>query len=74
MASTKRIFIATVFGFIAGVFCFLLGKYWLKINIDTTSLLVILSHRAFLGFVIGISASLGHQLGNLFVLSFPVIL
>jgi hypothetical protein len=56
MVSKKRIFIATIFGFIAGVFCFLLGKYWLKINIDPTSFLVILLHRALLGFVIGISA------------------
>ena len=56
MARTKRIFVATIFGFIAGVLCFLLGKHWLKIDIGTTSFFVILLHRALLGFVIGISA------------------
>ena len=56
MVRTKRVFIATLFGFLAGFLCFLGGKYVLKAEMNTTEVIMILLHRGLLGFLIGISA------------------
>jgi hypothetical protein len=56
MFSLKRVIIATIFGFIAGLSCYLGGKYGLKAEINIAEFLMILLHRGLLGFVIGISA------------------
>ena len=56
MVSGKRVAISTLFGFIAGIFCVLLGKWWLKLNIGASSFFMVLFHRALIGLVIGISA------------------
>ena len=56
MASRKRISIATLFGFLSGIFCYLLGRYWLGIDISLSSFFMLLAHRTMLGFVLGISA------------------
>jgi len=54
--SAKRVFIATLFGFITGLLCILGGRYGLKIEMTPAQVLIILLHRGLLGFVIGISA------------------
>lgn len=53
---SKRIVIATIFGFITGFLCYLGGRYGLNIEVSPMHLLMILLHRGLLGFVIGISA------------------
>jgi len=56
MISSKRVIIATVFGFIAGVLCYLGGAVLFGVEIYSLSDLSIFFHRTLLGFVIGISA------------------
>lgn len=56
MVSAKRVVIATIFGFITGILCYLGGKYGLKAEMNILELFMILFHRGLLGFVIGISA------------------
>jgi hypothetical protein len=60
MDRRRRVIIATSWGFVAGVLCYVLGRYWLGIDISLTYLLLLLSHRMLLGFVIGISALRWH--------------
>jgi hypothetical protein len=55
MVHVKRRLVSTVFGFIAGIICYLGGKYGLKDDISTTMFLYILVNRALIGFAIGIS-------------------
>ena len=55
MASVKRLVISTLFGFVAGIICYLGGKYGLKDDISTAMFFYILVNRALIGFVIGIS-------------------
>jgi hypothetical protein len=62
MVSGKRVAISTLFGFIAGILCILLGRFWLKLDITLSSSLMVLFHRALIGFVIGISALRIHWL------------
>ncbi|MGD2121877.1 MAG: hypothetical protein PVJ76_09030 [Gemmatimonadota bacterium] len=56
MDRRRRIIIATVWGFVAGILCYLGGRYWFGLDISPPNILLILSHRTLLGFVIGISA------------------
>jgi hypothetical protein len=60
MDRRRRIAIATGWGFVAGILCYLLGRFWLGIDITMSWFLVLLSHRMLLGFVIGISALRWH--------------
>jgi hypothetical protein len=55
MMRVKRVVVSTIFGFVAGVICYLGGKYGLKDDISTAMFLYILVNRALIGFVIGIS-------------------
>ena len=59
MASKKRIAIATLFGVISGILCYLGGRS-VGIDISLGGLLMLLSHRTLLGFVIGISSLRWH--------------
>jgi hypothetical protein len=59
MASHKRIAIATLFGVVSGILCYLGGR-GLGIDISLASFLMLLSHRTLLGFVIGISSLRWH--------------
>lgn len=52
----KRVIIATVFGIVMGLICFLGGKYGLKDDITTAEFIYIMTNRTLIGFVIGISA------------------
>jgi len=72
MVSGKRVAISTLFGFIAGILCVLLGKWWLKLNIGLSSFLMVLLHRALIGFVIGISALRIHWLFHGLLIGFIV--
>jgi hypothetical protein len=55
MFNSKRLIIATLFGFITGIICYLGGRYGLQDDIDSTMFFYILLNRALIGFVIGIS-------------------
>jgi hypothetical protein len=55
MMRVKRLVVSTIFGFVAGIICYLGGKYGLKDDISTAMVLYILVNRALIGFVIGIS-------------------
>ena len=55
MFNSKRLIIATLFGFITGILCYLGSKYGLQDDINTTMFFYILLNRALIGFVIGIS-------------------
>jgi hypothetical protein len=55
VAYAKRPIVSTIFGIIAGIVCYLGGKYGLKDDISTAMLFYILVNRALIGFVIGIS-------------------
>lgn len=55
MMRVKRLVVSTIFGFVAGIICYLGGKYGLKDDISTAMFLYILVNRALIGFVIGIS-------------------
>lgn len=55
MISIKRIIIATIFGFIAGLLCYF-GAISSNLEIDTLRLIFIIVNRMLIGFVIGISA------------------
>jgi len=55
MFKSKRLIIATIFGFITGIICYIGGRYGLKDDLSTTMFLYILFNRALIGFVIGIS-------------------
>lgn len=59
MASYKRITIATLFGFVSGILCYLGGRM-VGIDIGLASFMMLLSHRMLLGFVIGISSLRWH--------------
>jgi hypothetical protein len=52
----KRILIATLFGFIAGIFCYLSGVILIPIEHDLMLFIWVVVNRTLLGFVIGISA------------------
>jgi len=56
MIYAKRVIIATIFGFITGILCFLGSKYSAEMKIDTAMFFYILVSRGLIGFVIGISA------------------
>jgi hypothetical protein len=56
MVNTKRVFIATVFGIIAGIICNFLGGLYTEGEITTMLYIYTLANRALIGFVIGISA------------------
>lgn len=51
----KRLIIATIFGLITGIICFLAGKYGLKDEINGILVYYLISNRTLAGFVIGIS-------------------
>ena len=55
MVDKRRLFIATAFGYVAGIICYLGGKYGLKDDISPAMLLYILVNRAWIGFAIGMS-------------------
>jgi hypothetical protein len=50
MASRKRISIATSLGLLSGIICYVLGRYWLGIDIIMAGFFTILAHRTLLGF------------------------
>lgn len=56
IVKSKRVIISTVLGLVAGVLCYLGGKFLLKAEFTTVEFFMILFHRILLGFVIGISA------------------
>jgi hypothetical protein len=56
----RRLAVSTIFGFIAGIICYLGGRYGLKDDISTLMFLYILVNRALIGFVIGVSSSRMH--------------
>jgi len=56
MICTKRLALATMFGLVTGVVCYLGGRFGLKDDISTTMLIYILANRSLIGFVIGVSA------------------
>lgn len=60
----KRIFIATLCGFIAGIICYLLGVTVIQIKHDLLILVWIVVNRTLLGFMIGISVLTGHWVLN----------
>jgi hypothetical protein len=51
----RRLVVSTAFGFVAGIICYLGGKYGLKDDISTVMFLYILVNRVLIGFVIGVS-------------------
>ena len=55
MYSTKRIIIATIFGLITGILCYLGGKYYADVEFTTGIALSTILNRTLIGFVIGIS-------------------
>jgi hypothetical protein len=55
MRDTRRLVVATIFGFLMGVVCYLGGRFGLKDEIGTAALVYILVNRTLIGFVIGIS-------------------
>lgn len=55
MTIDKRIIISSFFGFVMGIICYLGGKYGLDDEISLTMFFYILTNRALIGFVIGIS-------------------
>jgi len=55
MAYARRLVVSTIFGFVAGIICYLGGKYGLEDDSSTTIFLYILLNRALIGFVIGMS-------------------
>jgi hypothetical protein len=59
MASNKRILLATLFGVISGLFCYL-GAIIIGIEMGLDDFMMILLHRTLLGFVIGISVLRWH--------------
>ena len=60
----KRILIATLCGFIAGIICYLLGVLLIPLKHDLLILAWILVNRTLLGFVIGISILRVHWVLN----------
>ena len=60
----KRIFIATLCGFIAGIICYLLGVILIPIKHELLILVWIVVNRTLLGFVIGISILRVHWVLN----------
>ena len=54
--SAKRVAVATAFGLLTGIICYLGGRFGLKDNISTPMLFYILINRTLIGFVIGMSA------------------
>ena len=55
MVNTKRIIIATIFGVLAGIICYV-GAISLGLKIDPLRAIFIIINRTLIGFVIGISA------------------
>lgn len=55
MVDKRRLLVATIFGYVAGIICYLGGKYGLKDEISPAMLLYILVNRAWIGFAIGMS-------------------
>ena len=58
--SQKRIIIATLFGFLSGIFCYILGRYAAGFDINLSNFSMLLAHRTLLGFVLGISVLKWH--------------
>ena len=59
MTGNKRILLATLFGVISGLLCYL-GARIIGIEMGLDDLMMILFHRTLLGFVIGISSLRWH--------------
>lgn len=55
MVSVRRLVIATLFGLVAGIICYLGGRYLLQDEISTAMFIYILVNRTLIGFTIGIS-------------------
>ena len=55
MVNIKRVIIATIFGFLAGIMCYF-GAISLNLEVDTLRFIFIIVNRMLIGFVIGISA------------------
>ncbi|MBD3228600.1 MAG: hypothetical protein GF329_10470 [Candidatus Lokiarchaeota archaeon] len=55
MVALKRVIVAVIFGFVAGIICYS-GTFLLNIPNDFVRFLNIIVHRTLIGFVIGISA------------------
>jgi len=51
----KRVIACTLFGFIAGILCWLAGKYGSGMEFTTPVILGIILNRAFIGFTLGVS-------------------
>lgn len=51
----KRLVASTAFGFVAGIICYLGGRYGLKDDVSTMMFVYILVNRVLIGFVIGVS-------------------
>lgn len=51
----KRVIACTLFGFIAGIVCWLASKYGSGMEFTTPVILGIILNRAFIGFTLGIS-------------------
>jgi len=60
----KRIFVATLCGFMAGIICYLLGVILIPIEHDLLIFIWIVVNRTLLGFVIGISVLRVHWIVN----------
>ena len=55
MFQIKRLTIATIFGVVSGLICYLGGRYGLKDDVSPVMFLYIVANRTLIGFVIGIS-------------------
>ena len=53
--TSKRVLACTLFGFIAGILCWLAGKFGSGMEFTTPVILGIIFNRAFIGFTLGIS-------------------
>jgi hypothetical protein len=60
----KRLVVATLFGLVTGVICYLGGRYGLKDSISPPTAVYILINRTLIGFVIGISPLSLHWAGH----------
>jgi len=55
MFYSKRVFVASIIGFLCGIFCFVVGKYILGLPLEMSNLGFILLNRTIMGVSIGIS-------------------
>jgi len=70
--SKKRIIIATLFGFLSGIFCYLLGRYAAGFEINLSNFFMLLTHRTLLGFVLGISVLKWHWVWHAIIIGLIV--